>query len=71
MMARDKGKKFVGPMGICTCGHTGIGENSQHANGMVYSGTEACRAKGCECLRFKFKQWTKKYQGFLAGRKDG
>ncbi len=66
-MAKDKGKEFVGPKGICMCGHTGGGENSQH--GRFGPGMGSCHAKGCRCLQFTPVRWTKKYQNYLATKK--
>ena len=69
MMAKDKGKEFMGPMGICTCGHTGAGENSEHDNDNdfgIFAGLGKCLKTGCECQRFRAEKWTRKYQNFKA-----
>jgi hypothetical protein len=63
-MAKDKGKEFVGPMGICECGHTGDGKNSQHGG---IHGTGRCHI--CSCQGMIWEQRTKKYQNFLSGQK--
>lgn len=59
-MAKDKGKQFVGPKSLCACGHTGDGENSDHAGDEVLSGKGTCLVPGCACVRFTWKQFTKK-----------
>ncbi len=64
-MAKDKGKQFVGPRSLCTCDHTGDGENSQHGNENFNFGSGKCLVKGCGCVRFTWKGWTKKFEHFL------
>ena len=64
-MAKEKGKKFVGPKGICMCGHTGDGEASQHGNRALAEGHGRCLVNGCGCQWFTWKQWTKKHENFL------
>ena len=63
-MAKDKGKKFVGPMGICECGHTGDGSGSEHGNSPLNGrGVGACFL--CRCQKYVQMRWTRKYQNFL------
>ncbi len=69
-MAKNKGKQFVGPKSLCQCGHTGDGENSDHANEQVSGGSGACLVPGCVCGRFTWKQFTKKYETFLERSKS-
>jgi hypothetical protein len=66
-MAKDKGKEFKDPRGICQCGHTGNGENSQHWDS-PYPGTGACVL--CRCTKYKEEKRTRKYQNFLAAQKN-
>lgn len=71
-MAKDKGKEFIGPMGICTCGHTGAGENSEHDadnESGIFKGFGRCLKKGCECKGFATARNTRKYQNFLAAQR--
>ncbi len=72
-MAKDKGKEFIGPRGICVCGHTGVGENSQHDIDIdfgLFEGLGKCLAKGCDCEAFRGEKKTRKYQNFLTAQKD-
>jgi len=70
-MAKSKGKKFVGPKSLCTCGHTGDGENSQHDTFGGYApGVGRCLVNGCGCQRFTWAGWLKKYENFLAAGKE-
>ena len=68
-MAKSKGKVFDGPKSICVCGHTGDGENSQHGNENYSFGSGRCLVPGCDCARFTWKGWTKKFERFLESRK--
>ena len=62
-MAKNKGKEFVGARSICLCGHPGDG-GGDHADEAVYArGTGRCLK--CDCNRFTWKGWTRKYQNFL------
>jgi hypothetical protein len=70
-MAKNKSVEFVGPKSLCTCGHTGDGEGSQHGNENVNFGSGKCLVNGCDCARFTWKQWTKKFENFMAARKEG
>lgn len=64
-----KSMVFVGPKSICTCGHTGDGENSEHhiLNDMIL-GEGHCDVPNCPCERFTWARFTKKYQNFLNTR---
>ena len=72
-MAKDKGKEFKGPRGICVCGHTGEGADSEHAD-FLLNGADTDPGKGqcmmCDCEQYSWKRWTRKYQNFLAGLKS-
>ena len=72
IMAKDKGKEFIGPAAICVCEHTGDGEDSQHSNigsNPVGAGKGRCLVKTCYCQVFTHARWTRKYQNFLNGQK--
>ena len=48
----------IGCKGICTCGHTGDGSGSQHAESKKgLPGMGACTVDGCRCSEFQFKRW--------------
>ena len=70
-MAKSKGKKFVGPKSLCTCGHTGDGEGSDHGNEYGNFGSGACKVTGCTCARFTWKGWLKKFERFMESQKGG
>jgi hypothetical protein len=75
-MASFKPKVFQGPKSICKCGHTGDGFDSEHydlyitdsklprENGLKM-GMGVCSITGCDCEKFIWKQWTKKYKNFM------
>lgn len=44
----------LGPMSVCTCGHTGDGRNSQHYD-TVALGHGACKI--CTCKKFTWSRW--------------
>lgn len=69
-MAKRKSKQFVGHKSLCTCGHTGDGDGSQHMDvGITGDGQGKCKVNGCNCQRFTWKQFTKKYENFLESGK--
>lgn len=70
-LAKGKGKQFVGPRSLCMCGHTGDGIDSEHSTliGSTEDGTGDCLVNGCDCVRFTWKQFTKKFENFLEGGK--
>ena len=50
------------PKSICTCGHTGDGEDSQHEGQVVgplhlNNGHGSCKVKGCDCQQFTWKEF--------------
>lgn len=56
------------PKSQCSCGHTGDGENSQHAD-TVQIGHGKCMVRDCECKKFSwfgflphFSKWKKKHK---------
>jgi len=71
-MAKNKGKQFVGPKSICLCGHTGDGTNSDHSTliGSSEDGTGECLVNGCDCTRFTWGRFTKKFHNFLERSKS-
>ena len=69
-MAKSKGKVFVGPKSICLCGHTGDGEDSDHGTGFG-PGHGACMVSGCNCFKFSWARFTKKYERFTESPKGG
>jgi hypothetical protein len=59
-------KPFVGPKSLCTCGHTGDGENSEHQTLYeVAPGKGKCTINNCFCDRFTWARFTKKYQNYI------
>ena len=57
---------FVGPKSICSCGHTGDGPNSQHADRYA-EGHGFCQVTGpdkattCSCRQFTWVKWTPEF----------
>lgn len=78
-MAQFKSKEFEGPKSICTCGHTGDGEESEHYGLMLIDSTSKgsgiqygmgiCSITGCQCEKFVLNRPTKKYLNFMESRK--
>lgn len=61
---------FAGPRGICVCGHTGNGPNSDHADDNLRTsdtvqGTGVCHAPDCQCSRFQMARRTPEWQRYL------
>jgi hypothetical protein len=54
---------------ICTCGHTGDGDFSQHAD-LFQAGHGACLVPGCECEQFSWKSFTPEYEAKLESRRN-
>ena len=78
-MTEQKANESSGPKSFCFCGHTGDGENSQHADeicmGFREFGSGKCLVKGCDCTRFTWKGWIMMpkrsgYRGRLLTRKE-
>ena len=57
-----------GGMSLCTCGHTGDGEGSQHEDTFQH-GHGACKL--CDCERFTWKEFLPGALRILKGRKLG
>lgn len=56
-------KPFVGPKSICSCGHTGDGPNSQHADRYA-EGHGECKYDllyPCKCHQFTWVKWTPEF----------
>jgi hypothetical protein len=75
-MAKFKPKEFIGPKSICTCGHTGDGDESEHydlvfdeSGSKLQLGRGICNIVGCDCEAFIFSRYTKKYEHFLESNK--
>jgi hypothetical protein len=45
------------PKSVCYCGHTGDGNNSDHANTLSF-GHGPCLVIGCLCSQFTWADWT-------------
>ena len=44
------------PKSVCTCGHTGDGPNSQHADSISH-GHGRCTVEGCDCEQFTWARF--------------
>jgi len=53
------------PKSICTCGHTGDGPNSQHAD-RYGLGHGACKVEGCNCKQFTWDKFIEKGKDVLS-----
>jgi hypothetical protein len=67
-MAKDKGKEFIGPKWICTCGHTGDGIGSDHVSYEGHTGPGLGECLLCDCGFFRWCKKTKRYENFLKGQ---
>lgn len=45
----------TGPQAICTCGHTGHGNTSEHSG---THGLRNCKIANCNCTKFHWAAWT-------------
>jgi hypothetical protein len=60
---------FDGPKGICRCGHTGNGRDSEHADlHLLYAtpsgGDGYCTVPGCHCTQFEFAARTPAFEAY-------
>ena len=55
---------FRGAKSICTCGHLGDGENSDHEDSMAH-GHGKCKVPGCDCHKFTWERFTDEFQEYL------
>lgn len=76
-MAKFKDKEFEGPKSICTCGHTGDGDSSEHydlvfneSGSTLQRGMGICNITGCQCEKFIQGRPTKKYLNFTESKKS-
>ena len=53
------------PKSICTCGHTGDGPNSQHAD-RYGIGHGACTVEGCNCKQFTWDRFIEEEKDVLS-----
>jgi len=63
-------KGFRMPKSICTCGHSGDGNNSFHADDHgpeIAPGHGACIRAGCDCKQFRWAVFTTIYARTLRG----
>lgn len=64
----DKGGRSV-----CSCGHLGDGDDSQHLGvGTPFGagGHGACTVPGCECQKFTWVGWKPEAEAFMKARRD-
>lgn len=58
-----------GGRSVCSCGHLGDGEDSQHLGTgippFVSGGHGACTVPGCECQRFTWVRWKPEAEAWL------
>ncbi len=58
------------PKSVCTCGHTGDGANSYHADRLLVVGHGYCTHREgtgavCKCQKFAWAGWTEHFKAFL------
>lgn len=56
----DLRKNWTAPKSICTCGHSGDGVNSSHADNITFGvyGHGRCYVTGCNCKKFTWAKFT-------------
>lgn len=55
---------YKGPKSMCICGHTGDGDDSEHADTFSY-GHGFCKVPACLCRQFTWKGWTDEFRELM------
>jgi len=64
---RKLSEGWKGGKSFCECGHTGDGDNSQHA-GLLGHGP--CKHPNCNCVKFTWVTFVPEYEKQIAKLKD-